>query len=99
MEPCRDCGTANAATHSEDEMLSPFQLGKPDSLPTSESIDPASDPISQHIARIRAAALAGEPVQPVVVSVMHALGFEQFSYAITTNVRPTRDSRSFMWTT
>jgi len=78
-------------------MLSPFQLGKPANVPTNASPEPGT--ISHHLATIRAAALEGVPLKPVVISIMHALGFEHFAYATTTNVRPTRDSRSFVWTT
>lgn len=80
-------------------MLSPFQLGKPTGPEPGCSPGTRSGTIDRYIGDIRAAGLAGKPLQPVVVSIMHALGFEHFAYAITTTVRPTRDSRSFMWTT
>lgn len=80
-------------------MLSPFQLGKPAGLAASGSPGTSLGTIDGYLEQIRSAGLAGEPLEPVVVSLMHALGFEHFAYAITTTVRPTRDSRSFMWTT
>src|SRR5260221_4125026 len=77
-------------------MLTPLQLGKPGGPVASGAPETA---IEHYIGQIRSVALAGEPLKPVVISIMHALGFEHFGFGITTNVRPTRDSRSFMWTT
>jgi LuxR family transcriptional activator of conjugal transfer of Ti plasmids len=79
-------------------MLSPFQLGKP-AGPAAIGSPGILGTIDRYIEEIRTAALAGKPLQSVVIPIMHALGFEHFGFGITTAVRPTRDSRSFMWTT
>src|SRR5262245_20628169 len=45
------------------------------------------------------AAAAGEPLEPVIDSIVHRLGFDSFMYGMSTAPRPQRDSRSYVWTT
>jgi DNA-binding CsgD family transcriptional regulator len=46
-----------------------------------------------------AAAEAGEPLEPAMVSIIHGFGFESCGFAITTDPQPNQDSRSYVWTT
>ena len=80
-------------------MLTPFQLGKPNEAQV--GIPPLGGPanVERHIAAIKDAMASGQPLQPVMLSIMADFGFEHFAYAITTAAYPTRDSRSFVWTT
>jgi len=80
-------------------MLTPFQLGMPANSPPADPIGSDSGAIERQMEEIRSAALAGKPLKPLMVAIMQALGFEHFVYATTTISRPTRDSRSFVWTT
>lgn len=78
-------------------MLTPFQLGKP--ATNSPNAENTESDVDRRIAEIRAAALAGQPLKPLMTEIMRAWGFEHFAYAITTVGHPNRDSRSFVWTT
>jgi DNA-binding CsgD family transcriptional regulator len=56
--------------------------------------------VSDHIARLSGAARKGEPLQPVMVSIVQELGFDSFMYLMSADPRPTRrDTRTFAWTT
>ena len=56
--------------------------------------------VNEHIARLSKAALKRQPLQPVMESIVLALGFDSFVYGMSADPTPTRrDSRSFVWTT
>lgn len=56
--------------------------------------------VNEHIARLSKAALKRQPLQPVMESIVMALGFDSFVYGMSADPTPTRrDSRSFVWTT
>jgi len=72
-------------------MLQHIAPGKPNVLATSC--------LDLTLQRLLAAAAAGEPLEPVIESIVRGFGFESFSYALTTDPRPNHDSRSYVWTT
>ena len=45
------------------------------------------------------AAMAGEPLEPVMETIVRGFGFESFIYAMATDPQPNHDSRSYVWTT
>jgi DNA-binding CsgD family transcriptional regulator len=46
-----------------------------------------------------AAAMAGEPLEPTMESIVRGFGFDSFIYAMATDPQPNHDSRSYVWTT
>ena len=45
------------------------------------------------------AAAAGQPLEPVMQSIVEGLGFDSFMYALSTAARPDHGGRSYVWTT
>jgi DNA-binding CsgD family transcriptional regulator len=72
-------------------MLRHIEPGRPN-LKADEQLELTLQPLVS-------AASAGKPLEPVMTSIVHSLGFESFVYAVTTIPHPTRDSRSYTWTT
>jgi DNA-binding CsgD family transcriptional regulator len=56
-----------------------------------ESVDALLEPMLR-------AARAGQPLEPPLLEIVRAFGFESFVYGIATATRPNRDSRSLVWT-
>ncbi|MBK6601087.1 MAG: LuxR family transcriptional regulator [Betaproteobacteria bacterium] len=56
-----------------------------------ESVDSLLEPMLR-------AARAGEPLEPPLLEIVRAYGFESFVYGIATASRPNRDSRTYVWT-
>ena len=56
--------------------------------------------VNDHIARLSAAALRREPLQPVMEAIVHELGFDSFMYGMSADPNPTRrDTRTYVWST
>ena len=56
--------------------------------------------IDEHIARLSKAAHRRRPLQPIMESIVHELGFDSFMYGMSADSNPTRrDTRFFVWTT
>ena len=72
-------------------MLSTIQPGQP-------NLDAASC-FDLSVQRLVAAATVGEPLKPVMQSIVRELGFESFFYAMSTGPSPHHESKSFVWTT
>ncbi len=49
--------------------------------------------------RLIAASIAGEPLEPVMHSIIKELGFDSCVYALTISPRPSHESRCYAWTT
>jgi LuxR family quorum-sensing transcriptional regulator LasR len=56
----------------------------------------AVDELIEHLLR---ASAVGQPLQPVMRTIMRILGFEHFGYAFATDRHVTHDSRVYVWTT
>ena len=59
----------------------------------------ADDGIDEILKPLIAAASAGEPLEPVMATIVRRFGFESFVYGLTTDQRPHQDSRTYVWTT
>lgn len=71
-------------------MLESVQPRMPD-LARIESVDSLLEPMLR-------AAVAGEPLEPPLLAIVQAFGFESFVYGIATASRPNRDSQTYVWT-
>jgi DNA-binding CsgD family transcriptional regulator len=73
-------------------MLSAIDPGAPAAIP--------GYVVNDHIARLSAAALRREPLQPVMEAIVHELGFDSFMYGMSADPNPTRrDTRTYVWST
>lgn len=72
-------------------MLKAIFPGKPD-ITASTNIDVTLQPLIE-------AAASGEPLEPVMETIVRGFGFVSFGYAMTTDPRPHHESRSYVWTT
>jgi DNA-binding CsgD family transcriptional regulator len=72
-------------------MLSTIQPGQPDLA--------AVGCFDFSLQRLVAAAASGEPLKPVMQTIVRELGFESFFYAMSTGLTPHHESKSFVWTT
>jgi len=72
-------------------MLKSMQPGKPTTTSTAET--------NELLNPLLEAASRGSPLLPPMQSIVHALGFDSFMYGMSTDPKPNRESRSFVWTT
>lgn len=73
-------------------MLQSITPGKPGTEQLTSSFGLSLQPLVS-------AALAGEPLEPVMTSIVRGFGFDSFIYAMATDPQPNHDSRSYVWTT
>jgi len=70
-----------------------------------ENFDPGSpcldmpEEYGPHLQPLIAAARAGEPLEPVMTSIVRALGFDSFIFAMASDPLPDHESRIYAWTT
>lgn len=73
-------------------MLARIKPGKPQPL--------AGAITTPHLVELIRAKRRGEPLEPIMIKVMHQLGFESFMYGMSANPLPhRRDHRAYVWTT
>jgi DNA-binding CsgD family transcriptional regulator len=41
---------------------------------------------------------AGQPLRPVLKTIVHGLDFDDFTYGVSTSPRPSHDARAYIWT-
>ena len=63
---------------------------------------PNFDPIScfgMPLQPLIAAATAGEPLEPVMDSIVRGFGFDNFTYTVSTDSHPNHETRAYVWST
>ena len=71
-------------------MLRPANPKRQASVPV-ESVDSLLIPLLT-------ASAAGQPLEPALLGIVRSFGFESFVYGISTAAHPSRDSRTYVWT-